>query len=189
MMRSATIDFGDKGAEEQLCQIVSGSKNWRRIIFNEVVETVGNKFLRHLAKHCRKYKCPLIEFELNTEKTSFPFVDHDWVLPSADAVGIGSLIRACPLLETLGVCSRNIDDAFLIESVALAPRLHNLIINNSEVTDDGVLQFYETLRRRRIDVFGVDNGCGYVDVRATNCTQQLSSRVRERFGRQLRIVV
>lgn len=189
-LRSATIDFGDKGTEEQLCQIVRGSKHWRRIVFNEMVEPVGNHFLFVCAEHFRAHKCPVVQFELNTEKKHFPFVGHDWTLPNADAASIEAVLQVCPWLEILGVCSRNVHDDCLLKVAELCPRVHTLVINDSEVTDEGIVHFYEALRRKRADWFcGAESGGAFVYVRYTPCTPSLVEKVQNLSGGELKVKV
>lgn len=189
-LHSLVIDFGDKGNEEQMCQIVKGSKNWRRIIFNELQEWVGNGFLMTCTEQFRQHSCPMIELELDTEKTDFKFVHHDWVLPDVKVDGIKAVLDACPLLESFGICTKTFDDACLMEVAEKCPRVRKVYVNDSVVTNEGVLAFYEALRRKRAEKYaGAECGVGVINVQNTKCDKKLWEEAVERYGGELRVLM
>lgn len=176
------IDFGEKGSEAQLWQMVSGSKKWRRMIFNEVVKWVGSEFLLHVAHHVRTYECRLEEFE-------FPLGNRKWLLPEVDAEGIVSLLKASPGLTTFEVCSDLFDGVCLLKVAKLCPKMKNVVVDDSLVQDKDVVRFFKKVVRSRDALFYGMQSSIFVHVRRSKCSKDLAKKIIEMFGKELKVAV
>lgn len=189
-LHSIVIDMGDKGDENQLINIIRGSKNWRVVIFNETIEWISNKFFFAAADHFRQHKCPVSVFHVNTEKTEFPFVCHDWVLPSTNNEGCAAVLEACPLMKSFGACSWKITDWLLFKIADFCPRIRVIMLNHSSVSNDGVSAFYEKLLAKRAEYAGFEWKEMCIDVSwAANVTEELLVEAERRYGHQLELYV
>lgn len=183
-LHTLLIDFCGKVDEDQLRDIVSGSPKWRRLVLNEVPISVGNRFLRHVADHCNQFSCPLVVFELNTEKKDI--LKRNWNLSNVSRKGIKMVMQACPKLETFGLRSKKIDNRCLTKMASLCPRLQSLYLNDSAVKDDGIVRFFCAFSGRHESLQG-GIGSLFIDVRGSRCTTDLLDRARSQFGDRLRI--